>query len=190
MTSLGSLPFLWDFLESGGDLGAISHRPELADAICGSFQGLLLSDLVTGFSNYPKHLSPVSGWTHHIAYALMLPYLTYRGWAYIFCVCLTMEIPTCILASSFLWPQLRNDVLCAIVFFLTRIVMHIVLLVEMLLPRGRYAVADGSLIPSFILTLAFALHASWFLSNVKGIIRRARATRPNKTDTIISKAHV
>lgn len=180
--SISSLPFLWDFLSSGGDVLGICHRSQLAHAICASFQGFLLSDLITGISNYPQQLSPLLGWAHHIAYALMLPYITSRGWAHIFCVCLSMEIPTCVIATSFLWPRLRHDIFCALVFFSTRIILHLALLIESIQPRGRIEAANGSFMPACMLAIAFMMHVSWFYSSVKGIIRRNCEPCPNRND--------
>ncbi|EJD03175.1 uncharacterized protein FOMMEDRAFT_32955, partial [Fomitiporia mediterranea MF3/22] len=170
--SLGSLPFLWDFVVSGGETAAVHHRPWISQAMCGSFQGFLFSDLIMGSIDYPRQLSPVIGWGHHIIYAILMPYITFRGWAHVFCLCLAMEIPTCFLASSFLWPRLRNDIVYAFIFFTTRIALHASLLIETLLPRGRNETVGGSFAPACLLACAFVMHTSWFVSSVKGIIRR------------------
>lgn len=188
--SLGSLPFLWDFMSSGGDILAVRHRVLLARAVCGAFQGFLLSDIVSGVIHYPEQLSIVTGWLHHIAYASLVTYITTRGWAHIFCVCLSMEIPTCMLASSFIWPKLRNDVIHAVVFFSSRIALHAVLLVESIVIRGRYGAVGGSYVPACLLTLTLVLHASWFVSSVKGIARRAERIRREEMSDQITHVNV
>ncbi|OCB86829.1 hypothetical protein A7U60_g6002 [Sanghuangporus baumii] len=176
-----SFPFLQDFLSQRGDLLAVRHRTLLARAVCGSFQGFLLSDLAIGNIEYPHHLSPILGWTHHIIYAFILPFVTVRGWSHVFSLCLSMEIPTCLLASSFLWPKLRNDALYVALFFWTRIALHATLLLESILPRGRNGAMGGSFVPACLFLATFIMHARWFMSSAKGTIGRARANSRNGT---------
>ena len=179
-----SLPFLRDFLSEQGDILAVRHRTLLAKAMCGSFQGFLLSDLVIGTAEYPRQLSPVLGWAHHIIYALILPFITTRGWSHVFSLCLSMEIPTCLLSASFLWPKLRNDALYVVLFFWTRIALHAALLLESVLPRGRHGAMGGSFTPACLFLAAFIMHAQWFLSSAKGAIRRVRAN--SRSGTVIN----
>lgn len=175
-----SLPYLRDFLSFRGDLLAVRSSPLLSRAICGSFQGFLLSDLVIGSIDYPNQLSPLLGWAHHIIYVFILPFVTIRGWSHIFSLCLSMELPTFLLATSFLWPKLRNDVLYAVVFFWTRIALHTSLLLESILPRVRKGAMGGSFIPALLLLVAFIMHAQWFMSFTRGTIRRARISKSDR----------
>lgn len=172
LMSLCSLPYVIDFLYVGLEVSAVQRRPLLSMVICGSFQGFLLSDLIIGSREYPQYLFTVSGWAHHLLYSLMMPYIVYRGWAHFFCICLIMELPTFLLSISYLYPKLRHDILTATVFFLTRILLHLLLIFLSVSPKSRDEVVDGSYIPAFLLTSAFLMHASWFFSSVKGIKRR------------------
>ena len=190
ITSLGSLPFISDFLLSNGHLQAIKHHTTLSNSICGAFQGLLLADLAVGMRAYPDRLSPTSGWAHHIAYSLMLPYVAQRGWAHIFCACLAMEIPTCAIALSFLYPRARHDVLCAALFFALRIVLHVSLLAAALAPTQKAAALDGSWLPATLLVLALAMHVNWFQSNVRGIIKRRKAASKPATIEEVKAASI
>ena len=183
--SLCSLPFFQDFIFSGGDILAILRRTQLARATCGSFHGFLLSDLVVGLLSYPQQLSPLLGWTHHLSYMLISQHVASKGWGHVFCACLFMEVPTWLLASSFLWPKLRNDVTRAVVYFLTRIVLHGALLVEAVLPSPRNKIFGGSFTPALLLLIAFVMHVLWFAQSVKGIVRRTiERDRPKGARTV------
>lgn len=185
----GSLPFLWRYLRAHGDVLLVPNFDWLSQTLCAAFQGFLLSDLALGSQFYAQHLTPALGWGHHLAYAVILPYITYRGWARVFALCLAMEIPTCMLAASFLFPKLRNDMLFALLFFATRVVFHISLFVAYVKPRGRTGGVDGSYIPALLLATALLMHLSWFINSVFGILRhrtQARIVNPTKyvTETV------
>lgn len=185
----GSLPFLWYYLRSHADVLLVPNLDWLSQTLCAAFQGFLLSDLALGSQHYAQHLTPALGWGHHLAYAVILPYITYRGWAHVFALCLAMEIPTCVLAASFLFPKMRNDMLFAMLFFATRVVFHISLFVAYVKPRGRTGAVDGSYIPAVLLATALLLHLSWFINSVCGILRRRTQSRivnptPYVTQTI------
>lgn len=175
--SLGSLPFLWDFCSSGGLIRPVPSTDTFAEIVCGAFQGFLLADLILGSLYYRSQISLLFGWVHHISYAVILPYVSRRGWAPIFALCLAMEIPTCHLSVSFIWPRWRNDRVNTAVFFLFRIALHTALLLRFSTPTHAAALVQGSSMPAFLLTLAFALHLSAFVKNTRSIMRKGRKER-------------
>ncbi|KAK1223618.1 hypothetical protein PQX77_013515 [Marasmius sp. AFHP31] len=88
-----------------------------------------------------------------------------------------MEFPTFILGLSILAPKTRSNALFAVVFFLTRILFHIILTITYALPDVRQHVTRGSFAISGILLGVLPLHVSWFVGCLKGFVRRARKAR-------------
>lgn len=86
---------------------------------------------------------------------------------------LRSQIPTFIFAIATFYPQLRSDVLFAAFFFITRILFHLVLFMSYLSKDNRLQATEGSFMPAIILAAVFPLHALWFVSCIKGFMRRA-----------------
>ncbi|KAK4057433.1 hypothetical protein OIO90_001502 [Microbotryomycetes sp. JL221] len=97
-------------------------------------------------------------------------------------------LPTFVLALSMLVPKTRNDVFFNALFFVTRIVWHGVLLVLYWSPYGRthtFGVLEGvlaplhtySLIPAISFSLAAPLHIQWFITSMRGMIKRRNVAR-------------
>ena len=59
----------------------------------------------------------------------MLSYVARQGWSHIFALGCIEELPTLHLALANLAPRLRNDHVFAGLFFVTRLVLHIALVV-------------------------------------------------------------
>ena len=167
VTSTSSLPFLRDFALSRGDMLAIQRRTPFSEVIVGVFNGFLIADLVIGFLCYRQQLSPIFGWVHHISYLFISAHVVIQGWTHAFCVCLVMEMPTWLLAVSSLWPMLRNDVLFATIFLLTRIVLHAILLVKTARLKAGNTMFGDSRSPIWLLSAAFVAHLLWFSSFVR-----------------------
>lgn len=72
-----------------------------------------------------------------------------------------------------LYPRFRSNSLFAILFFMTRIVLHIILALSYFFRKNRMYATDGSFVPAAILTLIIPLHVTWFIGCMKGFIRRA-----------------
>jgi len=147
------------------------------------FQGYLVVDLMAGAAFYRSQVSMLTGWIHHPIYILIVEVVIRRSWSHMFCLCAAMEIPTFVLGISSLYPQLRNNVMFAVTFFATRIVLHAVLAFSYYSFENRLATTDGSLVPAFILALIFPLHLTWFAGCIKGFIRRAASRRIESTPT-------
>jgi hypothetical protein len=79
-------------------------------------------------------------------------------WAPIFGCALAMEAPTFLLGAARLFPALRNDRLFSATFLATRILMHIFLIAAYLV-RHQWG-------PATLLSVAFPLHAMWFVTQV------------------------
>ncbi|CAE7114254.1 unnamed protein product [Rhizoctonia solani] len=129
ITSATAVPYFCDFLVSGGHVHAIRPASAWSDIIVRVFQGYLISDLLIGSIFYRQHITLATGWIHHTLYFSLIQYITSVGWSNIFCLALIMEIPTLLLALGSLNPRWRSDYLFAGVFFSTRILLHIALIV-------------------------------------------------------------
>jgi hypothetical protein len=123
------------------------------------------------------------GRTSQITYLFLISYISKRGWGHIFSLALVLEVrpstfslespltqclvqlPTFILSLSMISARLRSDLVFVVVFFLTRIIFHTVLIVAYALPSG---VRNGTLsgqsayLPAVFLSCAMPLHL-WFV---------------------------
>ncbi|GLB40860.1 hypothetical protein LshimejAT787_0900750 [Lyophyllum shimeji] len=172
--SIASLPFLWDYLSSGGSVRHVRTLPAFAVTTNRFFQAYLAADLTFGMMYYRSRISLLEGWIHHTTYIFVVELAIRRSWAHIFCLCGSMEIPTFILGITILYPRLRSNVLFAVSFFMTRISLHVVLAISYLFKDNRTHATGGSYVPSMLLAGIFPLHAMWFTGCIKGFIRRAR----------------
>ncbi|KAJ7054240.1 hypothetical protein C8F01DRAFT_1235389 [Mycena amicta] len=163
-----SLPFVRDYLVGGVD--NIDERAGFAIGVNRVFQAYLAADLVVGSIFYSSQINLLTGWVHHLVYLGICEFAIRAGWAYIFGLCAIMELPTFLLGLGTLLPRLRSDNLFGVLFFLTRIALHLVLIFTYCLSTHR---PHGSIAPALILSSVFPLHAMWFLGCVKGFVRRA-----------------
>jgi hypothetical protein len=85
-----------------------------------------ITDCVIGFKEYHTYMMPLSGYMHHIVYAITCIFLLTNSYEtsslfFIFCI---EELPTIFLSSGQYNPVLRKDLLFGTTFFITRIVYH------------------------------------------------------------------
>jgi hypothetical protein len=172
LMTLASLPFLYSYLCAGGQVHLIPLYRHLSEIVCKTFQGYLVCDLAVGTAFYPALIDPFTGWGHHIAYTFIIDFTVRRGWSHIFCLCLSMELPTFLLGLGILYPKLRSDSLFAATFLLTRIALHLALIFTLSL--NPY---NGTIMPSVLMTSVFPFHAMWFTNCIKGMIRRRRSRK-------------
>ncbi|ORY88299.1 hypothetical protein BCR35DRAFT_301829 [Leucosporidium creatinivorum] len=184
--TLGSIPFTWDLLKSGLDVAKVQQRSYVSQGLVAFFMAYLNLDLLIGCLHYRSQVSILTGWVHHSGYSILLWVLLRRGLSHVFAGAAIMELPTFVLALSMLVPATRNDMVFTVLFFVTRILYHSVLLTVYYSSYGR---TNGSglvelasepvstWIPAIGLTLAAPLHVSWFTSSTKGMLRRRRAAR-------------
>ena len=76
-------------------------------------------------------------------------------------------------------PELRDklNIVFSVTFFITRILLHVILGVSYSLHDNRTRITDGSCIPSLVMAMVFPLHVMWFYESIKGFIRRAARRR-------------
>ncbi|KZT25534.1 hypothetical protein NEOLEDRAFT_1114341 [Neolentinus lepideus HHB14362 ss-1] len=175
IVTLASLPFVWDYIRSEGDVARVRLSPHLAYITTRIFQGYLIADISMGLLYYREQVGLLTGWVHHSLYILVVEMAIRRSWAHIFCFCGIMELPTFLLSIASLNPVFRSNISFAVAFFATRILLHVVLIVSYFLPSNRLSATQGSFVPAAVLSLIFPMHAMWFRGCVKGFIKRYRA---------------
>ncbi|KAF8342781.1 uncharacterized protein EI90DRAFT_2821183, partial [Cantharellus anzutake] len=172
--SLASLPFLLDFVK-GGKVSSLVERRWLSESACRFFQVYLFSDLSIGSLYYRDRINLLTGWVHHIVYIILMQVLLSWQWTHLFLLAAIMELPTFILSISYLFPQTRNDIFFAAVFFITRIAFHIVVIIQLLNPGIRRATVNGSFWAPALYIVALPMHVHWFIGCVRGILKRSKA---------------
>ncbi|GAA97274.1 uncharacterized protein L969DRAFT_100910 [Mixia osmundae IAM 14324] len=179
ITTAVSLVYVRDWLASGFDVARVHRRAALSDTLTTFFSAYLTTDCVLGMIFYRPCFSLVTGWIHHGAYMALIAYISPLGWSHIFALGSFMELPTCILGASTIWPAVRNDIAFAAVFFATRLLFHGVLIASYATQYGQtHGTHTGikTLVPALCLSGAVPLHIWWFTASVRGIRRRARQT--------------
>ncbi|KAG2360617.1 hypothetical protein BDR07DRAFT_1412113 [Suillus spraguei] len=173
--SLSSLPLFLHYVISRGDLSGI--RSSLwTEGTARFFQAYLVADLLMGTIYYRSKVNLLTGWIHHSVYIFIVEYTCRMGWSHLFVLCAVMEVPTFLLAIASLDARFRSDLVFALSFFATRIVLHILLCVSMLV--SRHNVTNNSFGPGVLMACIFPLHAFWFYGSLKGFVKRAEAPKP------------
>lgn len=136
------------------------------------FVAVNVMDLTMGSIFYPKYLDPLSAWFHHFAYLIFAFCLLAHHYARGLLICFFMEYPTFVLALGSLLPQFRMDLLFGVLFFLTRILYNMFLIVSL------YIAAPEGLIWK-ICTATICLHFFWFYKWIVGFTKK-RSSKTNK----------
>jgi len=100
----------------------------------------------------------------------------------------TVQLPNFLLAISSLYSRLRSNIASAVVFFVTRILLHVIWCISYCIPTNRIHTTGGSILPSVMLASVFPLHALWFRGCVKGFIKRHKEDRAPVAKVITADA--
>ncbi|KAG2151632.1 uncharacterized protein EDB93DRAFT_1138740 [Suillus bovinus] len=173
--SLTSLPLFVHYLSSGGDLTGIRSTP-WTESTGRFFQAYLVTDLLMGVTYYRSKVNLLTGWIHHSLYIAIVEYTCRMGWSHLFALCAVMEVPTFVLAMGSLNSRFRSDVVFALSFLATRIVLHVFLCASMV--ASRHHVTNDSYGPGLLMICIFPLHAFWFYGCLKGFVKRAKSPKP------------
>lgn len=178
-SSIVAIPFAFDLIWCRLDWTQMTpHSEAVADPLSMFFVAYLVSDLITGFLCYRKHVNMSSGWVHHTLYAIFTVFWLHRGWSHCFAAALLMEMPTWVMGIGNLHPYLRSYWAFTISFLLTRIMFHVLLLYSLLIPTGRYVNKEvPSVWPVFFCALALPMHLIWAYKSVRGLRRRMKKLR-------------
>lgn len=173
--SLSSLPLFFHYVSSRGDLRGI-RSTFWTESTGRFFQAYLVADLLMGVIYYRSKINLLTGWIHHTIYIFIVGYTSHMGWSHLFTLCAVMEVPTLVLAIASLNSRFRSDVIFALSFFATRIVLHISLCASMV--ASRHNVTNDSYGPGILMACIFPLHAFWFYGCLKGFVKRAKSAQP------------
>lgn len=173
--SLSSLPLFFHYISSRGDLRGM-RSTFWTESTGRFFQAYLVADLLMGVIYYRSKINLLTGWIHHTIYIFIVEYTSRMGWSHLFTLCAVMEVPTFVLAIASLNSRFRSDVIFALSFFATRIVLHIFLCASMVV--SRHNVTNDSYGPGVLMACIFPLHAFWFYGCLKGFVNRAKSAKP------------
>lgn len=150
--------FNYYYIKSGFDEAKFFNILEQTDSlnlgkvIVLYFTAYLLMDVYIGKLDYPSFMKSLSGNLHHTVYIIVNLLTLYIGAYPIYLLCMLSEAPTFLLAIGTFDSKLRNDSLFGVLFFLTRIVYHIV--ITWMFRKHTFLVG--------ISLSALALHIYWF----------------------------
>ncbi|KAI8617890.1 hypothetical protein BC830DRAFT_1111361 [Chytriomyces sp. MP71] len=134
---------------------------------CGFFMSYLLGDLVLGSLLYRSQMGPSTGYFHHFLYLLLIPIALVYDLGGNFALMSFLELPTLVMAVAQVHKPLRNDALFGALYFLTRIMLHLVIVEQFVVGYpGKWLV----LFPVLLLPL----HIYWFLEWVQQQVRIRR----------------
>lgn len=173
--SLSSLPLFFHYVSSWGDLRGM-RSTFWTESTGRFFQAYLIADLLMGVIYYRSKVNLLTGWIHHTIYIVIVGYTSHMRWSHLFTLCAVMEVPTFILAIASLNSRFRSDIIFALSFFATRIVLHVFLCASMVV--GRHNATNDSYGPGILMACIFPLHAFLFYGCLKGFVKRAKSAKP------------
>lgn len=116
------------------------------------FTAYLVVDIYIGNSEYPKYMKSLSGNFHHFIYTIINLVSLYTGIFPVYLLYMISEAPTLLLGIGSFDSKFRNDNLFGLIFFLTRILYHIVLIITF--RQNKLVLSVG--------LLALIMHIYWF----------------------------
>ena len=156
-------------------LAVLSSQPEASRVAATFFVAHCSVDLLLGLLFYPSQLDLLSGYVHHLVYAISLTYSgLYLGNHFVFALFGLDEIPTLILGLGNVHTPWRLDLSFGVTWLVLRIVFHSYItfllgIVSVSLPwRSALSITLGA-------TLSLLLHLHWFANWTRGYLKRRRA---------------
>ena len=130
------------------------------------FIGYCIMDLALGSLHYGSLVTYDDGWSHHFLYIIILAYLLHNNMTPLFSVALVEELPIILLSFYSVQNKQRPSLLFGVLYFLTRVVFHTVLIYK--------ARAMSNFV--FVAGLALLLwHVDVFQGWVRGYLMRSHA---------------
>ncbi|KAJ1953867.1 hypothetical protein EC988_002748, partial [Linderina pennispora] len=170
VVTTGSLPYVATLIASGFDVSKIVYTDTFSQMLIGLFLAYLFWDLALGLVYYRSTISVLTGYIHHTLYIVIVLYLAAHGVSAIFVLMCYNELPTIVLALGHMRKEWRSDILFALTFFLTRILMHVIMMVKF------YRYSEFRFIWKLML-LVLPMHLYWFYGAVRQNLRKYRKTR-------------
>eukprot|EP00842_Homolaphlyctis_polyrhiza_P006444 jgi/Hompol1/6800/HPOL_001204-RA len=164
-----SIPFLIDFFISNADFSQMRlMNSPLAVVFSMFFIAYLFCDLGIGYFHYPDQIDPLTGWFHHLLYPILIIIFVLYQVPGTFLTASLLELPTIVLALGNIHRSFRSEYLFGFLFFVTRIVFHLVFAVRIYMSWPGYPVF------LFFGLCTFPLHIVWFWRWVNRQIRIIR----------------
>ncbi|KDE03932.1 hypothetical protein MVLG_05624 [Microbotryum lychnidis-dioicae p1A1 Lamole] len=168
--TIASIPFNYDLLRHGLDPRYVQRREALARAVVAFFVAYLNTSPCLPVGSITSPTPSCS--------ALYIDGTSVT----LFCGAAMMELPTAVLALSMLVPRTRSDLVFTSLFFLTRILYHVILIAVYASKHGvAYSsgldIVDPTYIPLVGVILAAPLHVLWFSSALVGMLKRSKKAR-------------
>ncbi|KAF9274518.1 hypothetical protein BGZ74_004324, partial [Mortierella antarctica] len=103
----------------------------------------LVMDLTLGRKYYRERISLIGGYVHHSVYLYICSVVLYTNYTVGMVLFFFDEIPTAVLGTGFVFPQLRHDTLFGLVYFITQMVLdplmaHEILRNTTMTPMGKF----------------------------------------------------
>ncbi|CAO3569118.1 unnamed protein product [Mortierella alpina] len=130
------------------------------------FGSYLLMDLVCGWLYYREKVKLLTGWFHHTLYVGLCYKALHLHHAHLLACHMVMEFPTLFLGLGQIYKPFRSDILFAVTFFLSRILMDCLLSHEVIVNRPDVPLS----LKSFIVFKS-ALHIKFLVDLIRQQIR-------------------
>lgn len=141
------------------------------------FTAYLVVDIYIGNLEYPKYMKTLAGNLHHSIYTVINLASLYVGVFPIYLLHMLSEAPTLLLSIGSFDDKFRNNNLFGVIFFLTRIVYHIIL---------TFIFRKHKLVLYIGLT-ALVMHLYWFTSWFKKYGPKINGPKINKNKKVNKK---
>lgn len=134
-------------------------------AVVTFFAACNIADIIVGYFYYPSYCDPFTTYFHHFFYvSCCVVYIGY-GQTLIFLLGFFVEIPTVLLNLGVVFPNMRTDLLYGIIFFIFRVVYHIIF-------TFRVAQIDESGFAWKLILVPFPAHILWFYKWLRGYMKK------------------
>ncbi|KAG0338419.1 hypothetical protein BG000_004004 [Podila horticola] len=143
----------------------------------------LVMDLTLGRRYYRERISFVGGYVHHSMYLYICCVALYTDYTVGMVLFFFDEIPTAVLGTGFVFPQLRHDTLFGLVYFVTRMVLDPLMTHEIL--RNTTMTPMGK----FVTVIKNPLNVKFFIDYIQQQ-KRLRRQKNNLKDKVAMGGHI
>jgi hypothetical protein len=149
-----------------GFTAVLDNEHDITRYVAIFFIGYCIMDLALGSIHYGSLVTYDDGWSHHFLYIVILAYLLHNNMTPLFSVALVEELPIILLSFYSVQNKQRPSLLFGVLYFLTRVVFHTVLIYKAR-PFSDFV---------FVAGLALLLwHVEVFQGWVRGYLMRSHA---------------
>ena len=149
-----------------GFTAVLDNERDITRYVAIFFIGYCVMDLALGSLHYGSLVTYDDGWAHHFLYIVILAYLLHNNMTPLFSVALVEELPIILLSFYSVQNKQRPSLLFGVLYFLTRVVFHTVLIYK------------ARVFSDFVFVAGLALllwHVEVFQGWVRGYLMRSHA---------------